>query len=98
MSVLKKIAIAFAALLALSIGVLLYNPQPAPDGKRTREEFAAAVKTFPYASPEERNSQLIKNYANLSEGMSKEQVAAVLGDPDYSDVIVSPSTYKAHGS
>ena len=74
--------------------------QPLPDGKPTREQFVSTVKSFPYTAPEERKSVLIENYVKLSEGMSKQQVTAILGDPDYSDTTASKTFWgmRPHGS
>jgi hypothetical protein len=74
--------------------------QPLPDGKPTKEQFASNVKSFPYMASEERKLMIIGNYSKLSEGISKQQVADILGDPDYSDVIALKTFWgmRPHGS
>ena len=48
------------------------------------EEFVAAIKGYPYEASQARKDRIIKNYPKLESGMSKEQVADLIGAPDYS--------------
>ena len=59
---------------------------PKPDGKKTYEEFAATIKTYPYEAPPPRKDRILKNAAKLEIGMTKEQIAELVGEPDYSDI------------
>jgi hypothetical protein len=63
------------------------------DGKRSYQEFMAAVKPGRYEAPEARKNQIIQNYEKLKPGMSKEQVAFLIGDPDYSDPVYGPKGF-----
>ena len=73
---------------------------PKPDGKKTYEEFAATIKSYPYDAPQERKDRIVKNYPKLELGMSKEQVAELIGDPDYSQLGYGPKGPRPqwHGS
>lgn len=57
---------------------------PKPDGKKSYEAFAAIIKTYPYEAPQPRKDRVIKNYSKLEIGMPKDQVAGLIGEPDYS--------------
>ena len=57
---------------------------PKPDGKKTYEEFAAAIKSYPYEASQARKDRIVKNFPKLAVGMSKDQIAGLIGDPDYS--------------
>ncbi len=57
-----------------------------PDGKKTYEEFAAAIKSYPYEASQARKDRIVKNYPRLEAGMSKDQIAGLIGDPDYSQL------------
>src|SRR5208282_1238143 len=63
---------------------------PKPDGKKTSEEFRAAIKSYPYEAPQARKDMIVNNYAKLEIGMSKNQVAELIGDPDYSRLDYGP--------
>jgi anti-sigma factor RsiW len=52
--------------------------------ERSSKEFISTIKKFPYRAPASRNEQLLRNYPTLMVGASKDQVAALLGDPDFS--------------
>lgn len=81
---IKPITLLFLAAFAVLVSCSRY---PTPDGKKTREQFIAAAKTFPYSAPKQRQMQIIGNYPKIDEGMNKQQIAAFLGDPDYTDII-----------
>ena len=63
---------------------------PKPDGKRTCDEFEAAIKSYPYEAPQPRKDRIVKNYPKLAIGMSKDQVACLIGEPDCSVLIYGP--------
>jgi outer membrane protein assembly factor BamE (lipoprotein component of BamABCDE complex) len=71
-------------LLVLLMGVISCRKQVIPDNKRTEDEARSLIKSYPYSPSEERKSRILQNYSNLSLGMSKDQVASLLGEPDYS--------------
>ena len=88
---MKRISVVIPIFVATSCLVSCYR-QPAPDGKHNREQFVNSVRSFPYEASTERQSKLFGDYQKLSVGMSKEQVAAILGDPDYTN-ITGPKTF-----
>ena len=51
----------------------------------TYREFVASVGVFPYKASADRRKRLLNNYSKLVIGMSKDEVAALLGDPDFAD-------------
>ena len=53
-------------------------------GRNTYEEFKATIRSFPYTAPRERRDRIVRGYSELEIGMTKEQVARVIGEPDYS--------------
>ena len=82
-----------ACVLLVGVGCLVYTqlgPTPKPDGKKTDQEFEAAIKTYPYDAPQARRDRIVKNGPRLEVGMSKEQVAELIGDPDYSRLMYGP--------
>jgi hypothetical protein len=60
------------------------------DGRKTVEEFDAAIKSYPYEAPPPRKSRIVENYPKLAVGMSKDQVAGLIGEPDYSELDYGP--------
>jgi hypothetical protein len=60
--------------------------RPAADGKHSREQFVGSLRGFPYDASPQRQAQVFGSYSKLSVGMSKQQIASILGDPDYSDI------------
>src|SRR5262249_36842548 len=56
------------------------------DGMKSYEEFEATIKAFPYQASQSRKDRIIKNYNKLEVGMSKEQVADLIGEPDFSQL------------
>ena len=67
------------------------TPQtPKPDGKKTSEEFRATIKSYPYKAPQPRKDRIIKNYPKVAIGMSKDQIAGLIGEPDCSGLIYGP--------
>jgi hypothetical protein len=54
------------------------------DDKPSYEAFVAANR-FPYSAPSEKKDRITKNYNRLRVGLSKAEVATILGDPDCSD-------------
>ena len=59
------------------------SPLP-PDGKRTQDEFASFVGSFPYQASAQRSAEIAVSYSKVKNGMSKEEVQKVMGEPDYS--------------
>jgi len=57
---------------------------------KSYEEFEATIKAFPYQAPQPRKDRIIKNYDKLEIGMSKDQVAGLIGEPDYSQPRLGP--------
>ena len=53
-----------------------------PDSRPRYERFVAG-KEFPYSAPAERRRQVIDGYPSVELGMSAEEVAARLGEPDW---------------
>jgi outer membrane protein assembly factor BamE (lipoprotein component of BamABCDE complex) len=49
--------------------------------------FIEKTKKFPYVIPEERKTRILNNYAQLRIGMTKEEVLALLGEPDIEEKI-----------
>ena len=64
--------------------------RPGHDGKRSYEEFRGSVKSFPYAASPERKDRILRGYPKLQIGMTKEEVAALIGEPDYSQLSFGP--------
>ncbi len=54
------------------------------DDKPSYEAFVAA-HTFPYSATSEKRDHITKNYSRLRVGLSKSEVATILGDPDCSE-------------
>jgi outer membrane protein assembly factor BamE (lipoprotein component of BamABCDE complex) len=91
-----------AKIFALSLLICLAScsKQPPSDGKKTQEEFASSAKPFPYKVSEQRNKEIVDSYPKLRKGMSKEEAAKLMGEPDYSDLVYSNGFLgpKYHGS
>lgn len=68
------------------------QPQAIPksDGKKSYKEFVAGVKIFPYEASLSRKDPIIRNYSKLEIGMSKDQIVALIGEPDYSQLSYGP--------
>lgn len=80
------------SLICLSFITSCQN-RPKPDGQKTEEDFAVSTKSFPVTASEQRQNQLRIDYPKLELGMSKQQVVAVIGNPDYSHISISPRDY-----
>lgn len=63
---------------------------PVSDGQKSYEEFRATIKSFPYSTSPERRDRVVNNYQRLRVGMTKPQVAALIGNPDFSDQAYGP--------
>src|SRR5215470_15491797 len=61
-----------------------------PDGQKSGKEFRATIKSFPYSASAERKERILKNYPSLRVGMTKKEVSALIGDPDYSQIVFGP--------
>jgi hypothetical protein len=86
---IKKLFALFC-LLTYALPVLAASDKPVPDGQKSYKEFRATIKSFPYSASAERKKQIVENYPSLRVGMTKEQVAALIGDPDYSELMFGP--------
>jgi hypothetical protein len=63
---------------------------PVSDGMRSYKDFAAGIKAYPYEAPQSRKERIIRNFPTLEIGMTKDQVADVIGDPDFSQNSYGP--------
>jgi len=63
---------------------------PVPDGEHSYQEFRATISSFPYSAPSERKRRILTRYPRLRIGMTKHQVAELLGKPDYSQLTFGP--------
>lgn len=63
---------------------------PKQDGRHSFEKFRATIKSFPYKAPRSRTEKVINNYVKLEVGMSKTQVANLIGEPDYCQLSYGP--------
>ena len=61
-----------------------------PDGQKSYQEFRATITSFPYSIPAERKEHVLKNFPSLRLGMTKKEVSALIGDPDYSEIDFGP--------
>jgi hypothetical protein len=88
------------ALLCLLTSTLAGSPaandKPVPDSQKSYQEFRATIKSFPYSAPVERKNHILKNYPNLRVGMSKKEVSALIGSPDYSELDFGPKGPREH--
>jgi hypothetical protein len=69
---------------------LATSDKPVPDGQKSYKEFRATIKSFPYSAAPEPKKQIVENYPTLRVGMTKNQVAALIGTPDYSELDFGP--------
>lgn len=53
------------------------------DDKPSYETFVA-THSFPYSAPSEKRERIVKCYGQLRVGLNRTEVAAILGEPDYS--------------
>ena len=60
------------------------------DGQKSYKEFSATIKSYPYSASAERKERVLKNYSSLRVGMTKKEVSALIGDPDYSRIVFNP--------
>ena len=63
---------------------------PVSDGQKSYGEFRATIKSFPYSASPERRDLVVNNFPELRVGMTKPQVAALIGNPDYSHQAYGP--------
>jgi hypothetical protein len=49
-------------------------------------DFAQRVGNFPYVASSTRQETILANYSKLRVGMSKPEVGALLGEPDYGEL------------
>lgn len=88
----SQISLLFAFFLVIAGCRLPHQTQTTPknDGKKSYEEFVATVKTFPYEAPLSRKDRIVKKFSELEIGMSKDQVTALIGEPDFSRLDYGP--------
>lgn len=60
------------------------------DGQKSYEEFMAGITGTRYEAPEERKQNIFSNYSRLRVGMTKQEIASIIGTPDYSQASYGP--------
>lgn len=83
---LRIIVMALTVLLAASgcnSSQVTLEP-PIADGKQTYKEFISETKTFPYTIADNRKRIIMEKYPRLNVGMTKKEIASIIGDPDFS--------------
>ena len=63
---------------------------PLSDGQTSYDQFRTTIKSFPYSTSPARRDLVVNNYPSLQVGMTKPKVAALIGNPDYSDQDYGP--------
>ncbi len=58
------------------------------DSMSTYQQFVD-LHTFPYIAPKTKQDEVKRNYSKLSLGLSKSEVAKIIGLPDYSEISYS---------
>ena len=88
----KGVALMLVLLVTTGGGAKDAQPEAVPklDGKKTYEEFRASIQSFPYTAPRERRDRIVQGYSTLDVGMTKDNVARVIGEPDYSRLSYGP--------
>ena len=89
----KYMAVAGLLLCACSVAIVVtgcapmydISPEEVRDDKPTYRQFAAA-HTFPYTAPAARQRRIRRDYSRLTLGLTKDEVAKILGEPDYSQL------------
>src|SRR6266404_6206892 len=62
------------------------------DGKPTCKDFVRSVaRSWPYTASASRRARILAGYAKLEPGMSKDEIAAAIGEPDCSQ-LTGPKT------
>jgi hypothetical protein len=86
---MKRLLVCVYLLIIVSDGIAANN-QTVMQSLKDYEEFKESVSSFPYSISAERKDSILKNYKNLHVGITKEQVYALLGKPDYSQTLLGP--------
>jgi hypothetical protein len=47
-------------------------------------EFVRTIERFPYEAPRSKKDLIVNNYEKLMTGMTQEEIASIIGEPDYS--------------
>jgi anti-sigma factor RsiW len=47
-------------------------------------EFIRTIERFPYEAPRSKKDLIVNNYEKLMTGMTQEEIASIIGEPDYS--------------
>jgi len=79
------------AIMTASCGESAPQVSPKRDAKRSYKEFRETIATFPYMAPRERRDRIVAGYSRLRVGMTKDEVAVTIGEPDYSQLTTSKS-------
>jgi hypothetical protein len=58
------------------------------DGEATYEQYTSRVAEYPFEAPPPRAEHLVEAYPKLALGMSRAEVRAILGPPDFSQSAV----------
>jgi hypothetical protein len=90
---MNKVLLSIIALLSASTAALAATaepPGPTSDGMPTFEDFERQVGTFPYKATAQRTSQTKDGARALRHCMTKKEVEAALGKPDFSQAMYGP--------
>jgi len=83
-----------AALLSLSLlsfaAMSSASDTPVPDGMPTYQQFENKVRLYPYQASPERAQKIRAGSGQLQNCMNKQQVSALLGLPDFSQLSYGP--------
>ena len=87
--------VAFVLLLTVPLLLATCSRKPLPepyrtDGHKSYEEFRAGIKGNSYDAPEARKQKILSNYSRLQAGMTKQEIASIIGAPDYSHANYGP--------
>ncbi len=66
------------------------------DTYKNYNEFISSIQKFPYTANDVQKQKIIGHYDKLVTGMTKEQVASLLGVPDFSDLNFGPKGPDMH--
>jgi hypothetical protein len=81
----------FLSLSLFSFAALSSTPGvPIPDGIPTYQQFEKRVRPYPYLAPPERAQQILSGSSQLRSCLTKQQVSALLGPPDFSQLSYGP--------
>jgi hypothetical protein len=86
---------ALAALIAAcwvlcSGSSVLPDPKPQGDGMPTYQEFENKIGRYPYSASPERVRRIVAGISKVTHCMTKAQIRALLGEPEYSRLDYGP--------